>query len=256
MILDKWYPSSICATSTCTVDKPVTLGGGSHSWWIRTWNSAGYGPWSTTASFSTTMPTPPTDVKLNDPATIPQNGASLETNYTPSFTWKKVDTATWYELYISGPNGMILDKWYPSSICVGSTCTVDKPVTLGGGSHSWWIRTWNSAGYGPWSTTASFSTTMPTVPAAVSNLLPTGTSTNAPTFTWDIVNMATSYRLYVKGPSGVIKDQWYRSVDICDTTTCSVSSSTLNNGDYIWWVQTYNSVGYGPWKSSSFKVSP
>ncbi len=43
---------------------------------------------------------------------------------------------------------------------------------------------------------------------------------------------------------------------VCDATTCSVVSPTLTSGDHIWWVQTYNSAGYGPWKSATFKVSP
>ena len=68
--------------------------------------------------------------------------------------------------------------------------------------------------------------------------------------------MASWYHLYVKGPSGLIKDQWYAVASSCDTTTCTVASPTLESGDHIWWVQTYNSVGYGPWKSATFKVSP
>ena len=68
------------------------------------------------------------------------------------------------------------------------------------------------------------------------------------------VNMAIWYRLYVKGSGSVVLDQWYQAVDICNATTCSVVGPNLTSGDYIWWVQTYNSAGYGPWKSATFKV--
>ncbi len=68
--------------------------------------------------------------------------------------------------------------------------------------------------------------------------------------------MATWYRLYVKGPGGLVLDQWYQASAICDATTCSVPSPALGSGDHVWWVQPYNSAGYGPWKSATFKVSP
>jgi hypothetical protein len=248
LVLDNWYYSTdICSGGTCTVAKPVTVGSGSYNWWVQTWNLAGYGPWSATATFTTTMPTIPT---------IAQNLAptgSQRTNYTPTFTWDIGTGATSYRLYINGPSGLVLDKWYYSTdICNSETCTVDKPVTVEGGSYNWWVQTWNLAGYGPWSATATFTTTFPSIPAGATNLSPSGTTNHIPTYTWTKVNMATWYRLYVKGPSGVVLDQWYQ----CHTATCSVVSPTLESGAHTWWVQTWNTAGYGPWKSATFTVSP
>jgi hypothetical protein len=153
-ILDKWYEASaICSSGTCTVVSPVTLIGGDHTWWVRTWNSFGYGNWSTGMAFNTFVETPPPAVTA---FTAPLG--NIGTDYTPDFTWSAVSNATWYELYVSGPSGKVLDKWYEASaICSSGTCTVVAPVTLVGGNHTWWVRTWNAAGYGNWSSGMTFS---------------------------------------------------------------------------------------------------
>jgi hypothetical protein len=119
------------------------------------------------------------------------------------------------------------------------------------------VQTYNPAGYGLKSVKTKFSTATQTIPAATSLTAPIGTITNrTPTYTWEKVEMATWYRLYVRGPSGLVKDQKVQAVNVCNSTTCSVASPTLESGDHIWWIQTYNVAGYGPWKSATFKVSP
>ncbi len=260
VVLDQWYESSkIClgtiVGSECTVVSP-TLGSGVHAWYVQTWNPAGYGPWSNNAqptNFTTAISTPPAAATLIEPK------GDIGANYTPTYKWDKVPTALWYRLYVSGPNGkVVLDQWYEGSkVCDTSVCSVLSP-TLGGGTHAWYVQTWNPAGYGPWSNNAqptNFTTLVPSVPTGAVLTAPKGTITTLmPTYQWNRVNMATWYRLYVKGPGGVVLDQWYQAANICNATTCSVSGPTLANGDHIWWVQTYNSAGYGPWKSATFKV--
>ena len=185
----------------------------------------------------------------------------IGSNYTPTYKWDKVTTATWYRLYVSGPDGaVVLDQWYEASkICDTAICSVVSP-TLGGGTYAWYVQTWNPAGYGPWSNNAqptSFTTIAPTIPAGAVLTAPKGTTTSfTPTYQWKPVSMATWYRLYVKGPGGLILDQWYQAANVCNATTCSVAGPRLESGDHVWWVQSYNSAGYGPWKSASFKVSP
>ncbi len=50
--------------------------------------------------------------------TLPVHNADLGTNYNPTFTWKKVDNAIYYHLYVPGPAGVVKDQWYQSSaIC-------------------------------------------------------------------------------------------------------------------------------------------
>ncbi len=251
-MLDQWYVAAdVCDTTTCTVASP-TLGGGAHAWYVQTWNSAGYGPWSNNGqatNFSTTMPTPPAAAVLTAPV------GNIGTNYNPTYTWNKASTAIWYRLYVSGPSGVVLDQWYEAaSVCNTTTCTVASP-TLGGGAHAWYVQTWNSAGYGPWSNNSqatNFSTTIPTPPAAAVLTAPIGNiGTNYnPTYTWNKVNTAIWYRLYVSGPAGVVLDQWYEAASVCNTTTCTVASPTLGGGAHAWYVQTWNSAGYGPWSNN------
>jgi hypothetical protein len=103
-------------------------------------------------SFSTTIPTPPGVAILSSP-----NG-SIGTN-NPTYTWNKTSGATWYYLWVNGPSGNVIKQWYEASIvCGASTCSVTPVTTLAGGAHTWWLQTWNSAGYGPWSNPANFST--------------------------------------------------------------------------------------------------
>ncbi len=166
VVKDQWYQAStICNATTCSVTD-LTVGGGTHTWYVLTYNAAGSGPWSLATTFSTTPPTIPAAVDLRDALTAPTHGQNLGTNYNPTFTWKKVNTASWYRLYVAGPAGVVLDQWYQaSSICNAISCSVPSP-TLGGGTHTWYVLTYNAAGVGPWSLATNFSTTPPTAPAA------------------------------------------------------------------------------------------
>jgi hypothetical protein len=150
----KWYDASqVCSGATCsTTPATITLTGGNYRWWIQTWNSAGYGPWSSTMNFSTAVPTLPVKATLVSPL-----GAITDT--TPTYTWNQVTGATWYYLWVNGPSGNVFKQWYSALIiCSGSICSVTPATTLGSGAHTWWVQTWNKAGYGPWSSATNFST--------------------------------------------------------------------------------------------------
>jgi len=93
------------------------------------------------------------------------------------------------------------------------------------------------------------------LPTAATLISPSGTiTTTTPTYTWNAVSTASYYQLYVNG-SGT----WYTaSAAGCSSGsgTCSITGSALTAGSYTWYVQTYNSYGYGPWSSGmGFTVS-
>ncbi len=154
-VIKQWYTSAEagCASDTsCDVTPATTLAGGNHTWWIQTWNPGGTGPWSSGMSF----------------ATVPLGSATLvspitgTTNGTPTFTWNAVPGSTWYYLWVNGPSGVVIQKWYTAAqagCAGGGTCSVVSPITLSSGTQRWWIQTWNSAGVGPWSAGASFNVT-------------------------------------------------------------------------------------------------
>jgi hypothetical protein len=262
VILDQWYKASdICnsnPTPTCVVgslgNPTPTLGGGRYGWYVMTYGPTGYGSWS-----NDTQPTK----FWTDPQTIPMAAANLSLNrlpndnqkQKPTYTWDRTPVVTWNHLYVKGSYGVVLDQWYRSvDVCKGNVCSVVSPTLLENTDYTWWVQTYNSAGYGPWKS-ATFK--VQSVSAATTGLLPTGETTDtAPSYTWNKISTATKYHLYVSGPSGVALDQWYESSSVCGAS-CSVVSPTLVTGDYTWWVLTYNSsAGYGIWKSGSFKVIP
>jgi hypothetical protein len=229
---------------------------GSHVWWLQTYNPVGYGPW-VSQTFTTATGTPGGATLLE-----PNNTAPL-TNYTPTYKWSKVDTVTSYRLQVVGPgNAIVLDKWYTAStICdvpTAGVCSVAGP-TLKAGSHTWWVQTYNPAGYGPWAS-QNFSTSTDT-PAGATLLEPNNTAplTNyTPTYKWNKVDKATYYRLLVRGPGNVlVLDKWYATSSVCDVPIvgeCSVVSPALKGGSQVWWMQTYNPAGYGPWASQAFST--
>jgi hypothetical protein len=246
-----WYSAAtVCGASTCSLANVITLGAGEHKWWIQTWNSVGYGPWSAGMTFSTPTPTPPGVATLTSPS------GNIITN-NPTYTWNEVSEATWYYIYVQGPSGYIFTNWFRAvDVCGASTCSIATITPgLASGQYRWWIQTWNgTGGYGPWSTGMSFTTTLP---GAATLSTPNGATTNNPTYTWNKVSEATWYYIYVQGPSGYVFTQWYSSATVCPTSTCSIVGATpgLASGQYRWWIQTWNNVGYGPW-SSGMNFSP
>lgn len=240
-IFNQWYPAqSNCSGGTCSVTPNLTLSPGPYTWWIQTWNSGGTGPWSSGMSFTVQMDPPPG-------ASSPTSPSGSITTSTPTYTWSKVSTATWYQLWVNGPSGAVINQWFQSSaVCGGSSCSATPTTGLGVGNYTFWVRTWNSAGYGPWSSGMNFNF-LP--PAGTSLSAPSGsTSDTTPTYTWARISNATWYYLWVNGPSGQVIGQWYDAASVCGGSVCSATPGTnLSSGDHTAWVQTWNPAGYGPW---------
>jgi glucose/arabinose dehydrogenase len=265
-VIKQWVQASTaCNGGICSVRAPKTLAGGIHTWWVRTWNDGGYGPWSDGLSFSLPVVNPPIATTLSAPV-----GTIITTQ--PSYVWDAVldsaqgDAATWYYLWVDGPSGNVIKQWVQASAsCDSTTCSVTPSIPLSGGNHTWWVRTWNSGGYGPWSTGRSFSVLVPKPPIAATLSLPSGNLMNTmPAYTWNEVSesaqggAASWYYLWVNGPSGNVIKHWVQASTNCNGGTCSFTPSvTLGNGNHIWWIRTWNSAGYGPWsRGMTFTVSP
>ena len=105
----------------------------------------------------------------------------------------------------------------------------------------------------------NFSIPVPPLPGATTLVSPTGNiTTNNPTYTWNEVTDATWYYLWVNGPSGNVIKQWYTSADAhCGGGTCWVTpTTTLASGAHIWWIQTWNPAGVGPWSDGTNFSTP
>jgi hypothetical protein len=183
-------------------------------------------------------------------ATLTSPDGTIGTN-NPTYTWNEVSGATWYYLWVDGPNGNVIKQWYKAmDVCSSGTCSITDPTILGSGAHIWWVQTWNEAGVGPWSDGMSFTFTSPAKATLTS---PNGsTDTNTPTYIWSEVPGSTWYYLWVDGPSGTVIQKWYTAAEAnCNGTTCSITpSTTLSSGAHKWWIQTWNEAGYGQWSEA------
>ncbi|HJR79083.1 MAG TPA: hypothetical protein VJ821_03355 [Anaerolineales bacterium] len=244
VINQSFEAATVCGASTCSVTPNISLASGNHTWWIRTSNSAGNGPWSSPMNFH--VGTTPTMATLVSPS-----GAINDT--TPVYSWNAVSGATYYYLWVKRPLGLPIKIWYTAAqagCASGSgTCSVEPGTALGGGAHTWWIQTWNPSGYGPWSAGMNFSIAAVVRPGPATLVSPSGSiASSSPTYIWNRVDSATWYYLWVDGPSGNVIKQWYQSSAVCGSSTCSVTPGiNLNSSSYRWWIQTWNPAGSGPW---------
>jgi hypothetical protein len=258
-----WYTSADAGcgsgTGTCSVAPSTSLAAGAAQWRVQTWNDAGYGPWSDAMSFTVWVSGPPGKATLVSPS------GNISTT-TPTYTWNAVPSATWYYLWVndSSTNSGKIKTWYTSAeVGCGSgtgTCSVTPSTNLAAGAGQWWIQTWNNAGYGPWSDAMSFTVSVSGPPGRATLVSPSGIiSTTTPTYTWNAVASATWYYLWVNDSTSTKMQIWYTAAQAgcgSGTGTCSVTPLvTLASGAAQWWIQTYNSAGYGPWSTGmSFTV--
>ncbi|HJR80257.1 MAG TPA: hypothetical protein VJ821_09305 [Anaerolineales bacterium] len=230
---------------------PKFIWGNTYYWQIRASNAGGTklandGAWwvFTTANL------------IGKTTLISPSGAVSDT--TPTYRWNHVTGVTWYYLWIINPTANIFHQWYDANaICSGGTCEVTPPLTLSTGNFAWWVQTWNSSGYGPWSDGLPFNIPATPVPGDATLISPNGSiNDTTPTYTWNSVSGATWYYLWISKVNSdssltTVHKQWYDASLVCSGGNCSVTPAgiTLASGNYRWWIQTWNAGGYGPWSN-------
>ena len=153
--INQWYTAAQagCGSGigTCSVT-PTTEVVGPGQWYIRTYNAAGLGAWSSGMSFTAPSTPPVAATQVSPSGTI--------TDTTPTYTWNAVSNATWYSLYVNDATGNKIQQWYTAAAAGCSsgtgTCSITPTTVLAPGVGQWWIRTYNAAGFGPWSSPMSF----------------------------------------------------------------------------------------------------
>jgi hypothetical protein len=79
---------------------------------------------------------------------------------TPTYTWNAVPGATKYYLFVNDATGSRIRTSFTATQagCASGTgtCSITPETVLVLGTARWWIQTWNSAGYGPWSASTYF----------------------------------------------------------------------------------------------------
>jgi hypothetical protein len=154
-VFKTWYRSSdICSGGTCAVTYESPLSFGDHTWWVHAWSDCfGDGPWSAAIEFTVIC------AQLN--ATTLVSPSETIGDATPTYTWQEEDGATYYQLWVNGPAGNVIQEWYTAAeTCSGDTCSVTPDITLDTGNHIWWIRGWSECdAHGPWSDSMEFTMT-------------------------------------------------------------------------------------------------
>lgn len=250
VVIDTWHTDSVCGETTCSVTPAVNLEPSSpYFWWIRTWNTNGYGPWSAAVHFQTAPATPPAATLIS-----PSGWDTAERR--PVYTWQHIPLVSWYLLTVSRDGATFINTWYRSAdVCDDAVCSAQPEGDLDNGQYRWWIQTWNTDGYGEMSST-TFNIGPPGASAPGS---PSGTIHQlTPEFRWYATSASKWYQLFVQEDGGpVLVDNWYPDSQ-CSFMCAVTPGITLKPGtDYTFWVRTYNAYGYGPWSSGgSFTTAP
>ena len=234
--LDLWLEGATATNWAPAADLPA----GTYTWWVETWNSSGYGPWSQAGTFTVQVPGA---ITLVSPA------ANVAPAASQRYTWQADSLASWYELAIDKDGQSFFDQWFTLSNSVVNPATGQFAVDVSQramGTYQWRVRGWNSSGYGQWSGSQTFTE------GATTLLAPAGTATSAsPVFTWSAVSGVTWYQVWI-GRNGA----FYNSTWVEGANTWTPTSSLPQAGQYEWWVQTWNSDGYGPWSGPAYFTVP
>ncbi len=167
---------------------------------------------------------------------------------TPTFIWNEDSSSTWYRLLIWDSSGKkVYSKWYDASIiCSDASCSVTLESELASDNYQWWIKSWNDYG-NAWSDGMTFTVQgNDTPPSKITHTSPSGTIQNSdPTFTWAEDSASTWYKLWVGyNSTDNIFAHWYDAADICFGGNCSVTPELdLPNGDYEWYIKSWNEFG-------------
>jgi formylglycine-generating enzyme required for sulfatase activity len=254
----KWYTADQagCASGsgTCSVMPATPLAAGAGQWWIHTWNSSGTGPWSDGMAFTVGGGGVPGKAALLSPT------GTISTA-TPTYSWNAVSNATYYYLWVSdSTSAEKIKTWYAAdqSGCASGngTCSMTPATTLAAGACQWWIQTWNSSGYGPWSDGMAFTVGGSGPPGKAALISPSGTIiTSVPEFTWSPVTGATRYLQHVNdsAASGKISQSYSAQDAGCDSGAANCIARpkvTLASGAAQWWIQAQNASGGGPWSDA------
>ena len=183
--------------------------------------------------------------------------SGILTEKTSTFTWNEDSHSTWYKVFVSNSSiGYKFVQWYeiednysnyPEVDCTNGKCSVTINADLDNGEYDWWVRGWNDDGNGPWSDGRSFTIQgEEAIPSKVTHTSPSGTVQDSmPTYTWVHDPASTWYKFWIGYPNGDrIFAKWYEASGICSGDSCSLTpDSELSNGEYEWYIKSWNDYG-------------
>ena len=211
----------------------VTLGQGTHTWYVQAVDSA--------SNVRKSIETWTIHIDSEEPDAfsiqLPVDGAWLQ-DTTPSFTWQASDDATSeldeYELWVD--DNLLVDNIDPQL----SSVTLSAPQALAEGEHAWYMVARDGVGFSTQSTetfTIGIDASSPaafTLTAPANNLI---TTDDSPVFEWnhalDAVSDIDEYELWVNG--ALKKDHI--------TSNSTTLSTPFPDGTLYWYVRAIDLAG-------------
>lgn len=134
---------SVTCSSSCAVTIPLSTNG-VYTWYLRGHSAAGFGPWAASGYGPSTFTLAATAPSASVTKISPYADEVVSTNPV-TFTWDRVNNATWYALVLVNSNtgAVISTTWYSTTTanCVtNSVCTANATVATG--SYKWAVLTW------------------------------------------------------------------------------------------------------------------
>jgi len=257
-VIQRWYQNIApdgCDSSMCSVTPQIVLRpNSSHTVWVQAWNPEdGYSEWSQGVQFSTgPYPPGPTAYTPSGVISTPQ----------PPFNWQLDPLAYAYEIWV-GRTGettpVVREAFDTATYCLNGGCRAWLSVELPDGAYTFWVLPIYSLGSGNWGSPKTFTVAAP-VPAApqlihfVNDMIAVTTPTS-PSYSWSSA-AGTWFYLWIESEDRVVlHTKWYRATDVCllaiGSPPCIVQAAVELPLDksYRWWVQAWNSRGYGPWSA-------
>jgi hypothetical protein len=230
---------TMTSAGTSVVSSKLLTAGQAYQWTVRGRNGDVFGPWSEPMGF-TAYP------KFAAPVQLGPSGSV--NSLKPTFSWSAVDGATGYDMWVYDSGGT---KVIGASVTTGTTHKPSTPL-IAGETYQWKVRAKDTGEGTTWSGMMSFTANSPF--AAPEQIGPTGTvSELKPTFTWNAVDGAAGYDMWVYNSVGtkVI------SASITTGTSYKPSVSLVVGETYQWKVRVKDAGDGTLWSGMmSFTVEP
>jgi hypothetical protein len=226
------------ALTTNSFTPTAPLPNGTYDVWVRTIAADGEaGLWSPKYQFQM-------DYRVGTETISP---VGVTTDTTPAFTWKAIEGAVSYNLWVHNLTTGVQKFIFVSVPHVNGRAqiTYTPPNPMPAGSYRWWVQAVPASGtFVSYSAPKDFQIPVPTLTS------PRGTvTTGTPVFSWTGATEFVAYDLWVNnlttGATQVIREQYLPS-----NRKFYVPTLPLPNGDFRAWVRGIDKDGlYSPWSS-------
>ncbi len=252
----KWYHNTadLCDSAVCQLTPDIILPNANYDAAVRGWGPAGLGKWTNLANFK---------LDFLPPAAVTPLTVTHLNRGSPTFSWKGVKGATYYQLWIGTSDFKTQHlQWYVAAdlgCAAPEVCRSTPQIYLPNDSYVWYVRAAGPGGTSPdWSAGMGFLMAAPPAGLPEPGTPNRTIGTDTPTFIWQHVDGTTWYQIRIERTAGEkVYQGWFNTSQLVCSTSCTlhIPKLSLNRGDYVWSLQAYTPAGIGRWSSEqSFTV--